>query len=167
MNRRAFFSTAFGRLAGATIVAGAAGPLMARTVTLIEFSDSGQRKGVVKLDKVQKTDAEWKKQLTPEEFEVARHAGTERPSPASIGIITSMAFIVVSAAGTPSFLPTPSLNPVPAGRVFGSRLPSRTFKTLPIAAWAWRALKCAVPSATPISVTSSMTVQNPLACAIA
>ena len=27
---------------------------------------------------VTKTDAEWKKYLTPEQFEVARHAGTER-----------------------------------------------------------------------------------------
>ena len=54
-------------------------PLLARTVTLVEFSDAGERKGTVKLEKVHKSEAEWKKQLTPEQFEVTRHAATERP----------------------------------------------------------------------------------------
>jgi peptide-methionine (R)-S-oxide reductase len=39
---------------------------------------SVDRKGLIKVEKVTKTDAEWQKQLTPEQFEVARKAGTER-----------------------------------------------------------------------------------------
>jgi peptide-methionine (R)-S-oxide reductase len=50
-----------------------------KEVKLVDFTDSGQRKGVIEVEKVQKPDTEWKKQLTPEQFEVARHAGTERP----------------------------------------------------------------------------------------
>src|SRR5271155_481628 len=50
-----------------------------KTVRIVEFDASGIRTGVVDVEKVEKPEAEWKKQLTPEQFEIARQAGTERP----------------------------------------------------------------------------------------
>jgi peptide-methionine (R)-S-oxide reductase len=47
-------------------------------VTLIEFSDAGKRLGKVRVAKVVKTDAEWRKQLSPLSFEVTRERATER-----------------------------------------------------------------------------------------
>jgi peptide-methionine (R)-S-oxide reductase len=49
-----------------------------RQVNIVEFTDAGERKGVVSVLTIQKTDAEWKQQLSPDSFEVTRHAGTER-----------------------------------------------------------------------------------------
>jgi peptide-methionine (R)-S-oxide reductase len=50
----------------------------AATVKIVEFDSAGHRKETVTVEKVVKTDAEWRKQLTAEQFEVTRRAGTER-----------------------------------------------------------------------------------------
>ena len=42
------------------------------------FADNGERRETVQENKIQKSDAEWQKELSPEEFAVARKKGTER-----------------------------------------------------------------------------------------
>ena len=49
------------------------------TVDIVEFDESGKRTGKVRLRKVQKTLAEWRKVLTTPQFVVTRKAATEIP----------------------------------------------------------------------------------------
>jgi peptide-methionine (R)-S-oxide reductase len=46
-------------------------------VTIVEFADSGERKQTVHLPKLVKSEAEWRQQLSPQEFNVTRQDGTE------------------------------------------------------------------------------------------
>ena len=87
MNRRNFLANSV--VAGASLITWLRGASLGvaksnesddkDTVTVIQFSDSGQNLGPARVKKVRKTDAEWKQQLTPLQFEVTRKQGTERP----------------------------------------------------------------------------------------
>jgi peptide-methionine (R)-S-oxide reductase len=46
-------------------------------VDIVEFSDSGVRGNVVHVPKIVKSENEWRKQLSPTAFEIARNDGTE------------------------------------------------------------------------------------------
>ena len=50
-----------------------------KAVSIVEYSDAGVSLGVKELPKIVKTEAEWRRQLTPIAFDVARKEGTERP----------------------------------------------------------------------------------------
>ncbi len=50
----------------------------AKTVKIATFDAQGHRTGVTQVEKIVKADAEWRKQLTPEQYEVTRRKGTER-----------------------------------------------------------------------------------------
>jgi peptide-methionine (R)-S-oxide reductase len=49
----------------------------AAPVTIVKFADDGTRLGAITAAKVRKTKAEWKKQLSPLQYDVTRRAATE------------------------------------------------------------------------------------------
>jgi peptide-methionine (R)-S-oxide reductase len=83
MNRRLF-------IGGLLSLGGASTALLARgsgnsghtatpkMVKIVEFTDNGERKGIVQVEKIVWPDAEWKQKLTAEQYDVTRRAGTER-----------------------------------------------------------------------------------------
>jgi peptide-methionine (R)-S-oxide reductase len=50
-----------------------------KTLSIVEFTDSGQPIATRTLERIVKTEADWKKQLSADAFEVTRHAATEYP----------------------------------------------------------------------------------------
>lgn len=77
MQRRAFLQSSLWAGLGLAPFGRAYAYKSPKIVKLVDFTDQGQRKGIVEVEKIQKTDQAWREQLTPEQYQVARHAGTE------------------------------------------------------------------------------------------
>jgi peptide-methionine (R)-S-oxide reductase len=83
--RRKFLALSAAGVAGAVlaairkpeVVAAANAKESAQEVTIVEFSDSGKRLKKVHENKIVKSEAEWRKQLSPNVFDITRHADTE------------------------------------------------------------------------------------------
>lgn len=69
---------AVGALSGSAIAENLSGPKISNDVTIENFSADGKSLGTVRIAKVIKTEAEWRKQLSPLSYKVTREEGTER-----------------------------------------------------------------------------------------
>jgi len=84
--RRAFLASAAAAIGGLTLWS-LRKPRMLQTVaaasqapgevTIVQFSDSGKRLNKVRVQKVVKTEAQWRQQLAPGVFDITRNADTE------------------------------------------------------------------------------------------
>jgi len=85
LKRRAFLLTSASAVAGLALwsvrkprlAQAAAAKGTPGDVTIVQFSDAGERLKTVHIPKVVKTEDEWRKQLTSGAFEITRHADTE------------------------------------------------------------------------------------------
>lgn len=76
--------------------------LFAFTALLFSCNGVAQKKAEKKSQEtfeITKTDAEWKKELSPEEFKILREAGTERPFSSKLNDIKEAGTFVCAACG--------------------------------------------------------------------
>jgi peptide-methionine (R)-S-oxide reductase len=84
VTRRAFLGVSAAAVAGVilhsrySVESAEAKTATPKDIRIVQFSDSGQRQGIVTVQTIIKLDAEWKTLLTPEAYEVTRREGTER-----------------------------------------------------------------------------------------
>jgi Conserved domain frequently associated with peptide methionine sulfoxide reductase len=83
-------------------------------------------------DKVTKTPEEWRKQLTPEQYAVAREKGTERAFSGKYYKEHDSGLYRCVCCGNPLFSSDTSSSREPAGRASTRRSPKRTSKRKPI-----------------------------------
>jgi hypothetical protein len=158
MNRRYFLSSS---IALGTFAAFFNAPVMGTPFLQGRNRNQANSKGI---KKVNKTDAEWKRILTPDQYNVTRRKGTERVRSTRI---TRKAFFNASPVGCRCLARRPSLIQARAGPVSGSRSRKRMCTKRLTAACRRSALRCCVRGATPTLDTSSQMDRNLPGCATA
>ena len=174
MDRRTFF------ISSSAIVAGGLGALWLRNpilgtvdakgaedkiVTVVQFSDDGKKLGTASIQKVRKTEAEWKQQLTPQEFDITREAGTERAFTGQYAESHDKGLYRCICCGNALFSSDTKFDSGTGWPSFWEPIAEKNVRTRVDLTLAHRAKKFYAWNATPISATSSTTAHRPHICA--
>ena len=124
--RRSFLKLSSGLPTVAALQASRAWAAGKKTVRIVQFDPAGIRTGAVEVEKIEKPVAEWKKQLTAEQFAVARQGGTERAGTGKYATNHDDGLYQCVCCETVLSIRKPSLSPELVGQAFGSRLLRKT-----------------------------------------
>lgn len=128
-----------------------------KTVRIVEFSPTGARTGVTNVEKVEKPEAEWRKQLTPEAFDVTRKAGTEPPFTGKYAANHADGLYTCICCNTFLFDSKTKFESGTGWPAFDSRSPKRTSPCGETRRTAWFAMRCCAAAVTPTWAMYSMT----------
>ena len=117
-------------------------------IDIVVFSDNGSKREIVHVNKIVKNDGEWKSELTPEEFAVARKKGTERAFTGRYWNNHEAGMYRCVCCGTELFRSGEKFDSGTGWPSFTRPPPKRTSPRRRTAACSWSARKCCAPSAT-------------------
>ena len=115
---------------------------------------------------IEKTDAEWRAQLTPQQYEILRKHGTERPGSSPLLKEHRKGIFACAGCDLPLFSSETKFDSGTGWPSFYQPLENALGKTED-RAYGMRAPRCIAAAAAAISATSSTTARSPPACAIA
>ena len=173
--RRAFLVTAGSALAGMILwslrrpgsAQAKASSKAPQYVSIVEFSDAGERLKTEKVLKIVKTEDEWRKQLPRSAFYITRHADTEIAYSGEYWNLHEKGIYRCVCCGSATFSSETKFDSGTGWPSFGHRLRPRIFSPRKTAASAWSGRRFPALSATRIWATYSTTVQRLLICAFA
>lgn len=99
MKRRYFLGAIASTAVGATVV----GRVLAESADAPTGATSGKRLDKVEVYSVDKTEAQWREQLSPEAFKVLRKAGTEAPGSSELNQVKADGDFVCAGCDLPLF----------------------------------------------------------------
>lgn len=138
-----------------------------KQVKLVEFSDSGQRKGVATVPTIVKSDDEWKQHCLRALMRLRARLVPSIRIPENTGTCTTRGFIAASAATRLFSTRIRSSSRVRVVQVSGSLLRRKMFVKVLIFRWEWREQRFPAGGVMRILGMFLMTDRNRLACATA
>ena len=119
------------------------------------------------IEKIRKSDEEWARELTPEEFAICRKKGTERPFTGELNDCKTPGTYVCACCGNPLFDSETKFDSGTGWPSFWAPIAEDAVATEEDRSLFMRRTEVSAPPATPISATSSKTARPPRACATA